>query len=146
MRLRRRISHAAELKKLTYRILKNTRALEGNKKTAEIVGAVYNGQPYVLHCLSNIHVLMNNSIPRIDDHDVHGLSKRYLSMLSRVTAAAEQSINTHARFQKGILPDLLKLHTRIFNLIVERQLPVSIDSDEWTAVCLTAVAVWGDKL
>jgi hypothetical protein len=146
MRLRRRISHAAELKKLTYRILKNTRALEGNKKTAEVVGAMYDGRPYVLHCLSNIEILMNNSIARIEDQDVRGLSKRYLNMLSRVRAAAEESVNTHARFRKGILPDLLKLHTRIFNLIVNKQLSMFIDSDEWTAVCLTAVAVWGNKL
>lgn len=146
MRLRRRISHAAELKKLTYRILKNTRALEGNKKTAEVVGATYDGKPYILHCLGNIQTLMNSSISRIDDHDVRGLSKRYLSMLARVNTAAEHSINTHGRFPKGLIPDLLHLHTRIFNLIAERDLSVSIDSDEWTAVALTAVAVWGDKL
>ena len=146
MYLRSRISHAAELKKLTYRILKNTRVLEGNKRTSRVLDAVYDGVPYVLLCLGHLQRLMASSIGGINHPEVTGPGKRYLAKLESVRKAAEAGIARDVTLQKGLVPDLLTLHTRVFNSILEKGIVILIDGDEWGKVCLTAVTIWGDRL
>lgn len=146
MHLKSRISHAAELKKLTYRILRNTRDLEGTKRTPRLLGAVYDGEPYVLRTISHLQRLMTSSLSGIGVSDVISRRDKYLAKLESVQRAAEECVRRGGTLQKGLMPDLLTLHTKLFNSILDKSIPIQVDLEEWSGFCLTAVSVWGDKV